>query len=149
MIICHGCDGPVLVFECDANNRPFRTQCQYDSGPFFACKFENILCIHKAIMCADTFSPGDLPLEVDPNLPSGPHNWTVVYTDIFEQTSEQTVTFFIRGVFYDSGFCQTFRSTRVQHSFLQSQMHISLLLLWVWCILLMRMTHRVEGSYNE
>ena len=67
-----------------------------------------MLCMHKAIMCADTFSPGDLPLEVDPNLPPGPHILTVVYTDVFEQTSEQTFPFNVAGVFHGSIFYQVF-----------------------------------------
>ena len=36
---------------------------------------------------------GDFPLTFDPTLPAGPHNLTVVYTDTFGQTAEQTISF--------------------------------------------------------
>ena len=40
---------------------------------------------------------GDFPLIVDPILPVGDHNLTVVYTDTFGQTDVQTLPFFIDG----------------------------------------------------
>ena len=50
----------------------------------------------------------DFPLEVDPTLPPGAHTLTVVYTDIFNQTSEQTISFNVAGVFHGSSCYHTF-----------------------------------------
>ena len=44
-----------------------------------------------------TSPAGDFPLTVDPTLPVGPHNLTVVYTDTFGQTAEEIFPFFITG----------------------------------------------------
>ena len=45
---------------------------------------------------------GNLPLEVDPTLSPGAHTLTIVYTDTFEQTSEQTISFNVAGLFHYS-----------------------------------------------
>ena len=58
-VLTCGVVGPPTVFNCDANNPAFLIQCQYDGGPFFACKFE--VCsvfkfVRKELVCVDIFS---------------------------------------------------------------------------------------------
>ena len=39
-VLTCGAVGPPLVVNCTGNNPASSIQCQYDSGPFFDCKFE-------------------------------------------------------------------------------------------------------------